>query len=715
MTLKEITQRISDAQRMAEQNPASALEQNLDLFIDIARQDSIYIVPSAAIPAETLDSKLFAPYAAPARDGDPRMFLRIFSHDDPAYVFSERSLGTRQAVELDGIEMMQLAKFYFLRGHYGFLLNDGLAWAAISFPDFLKGCFSEKILGDEELARPEFVSLVQVINMVRQGSYYQMVLARQVLKDAHKAETLFFLDQSVKSRFNGAEYVFEELNMAKLLQQANAPDGARINIRTDKIRCQVSSGMLRAAFCATGITEREEALPLDFHTDSIALDFGFRDLEGNPGMQDLKLASLPEPNETAESPKGKRYEPLTTRITAFLDFLKRRKQAKAEVLTPDEDPSPEEKKPCRKARLSTAMMVKGFSLAAFLMVAAFLFSNWTKPTPLEEITRSIEAGNYTGIADLYESCVKADSSNQGILLPLMSQDLSDKLGAYAGDECTAAELAEVIDAYEGISAMRQTCSSVYTQAAALEVSKLAYQQGLSELTILARLECWRGVIDPDTGSMAAMREDLDNHAEQYKASAFLEAGEMQPKAALSKMYMLQAFYPDDQDVLSEISNLQAKAFSQQGSTAGAVVPDMESSNAGGSLIRVAGISTSTADIYGNVDLYIKWMNTSGREIEQIYFTVVPLDYRGNTLTTTVDNGDGLYSKFIAAMGTSMGPYADGYVAPDGFFWKDAWCNHSIVSVNLVEVSLFFTGENSPVILSDPDEIAALLQTAESTE
>lgn len=715
MTLNEITQRIGDTQRLAEHDPASALEQNLGLFIDIARQDSIYIVPSAAIPADTLASKTFSPYAAPAQEDDPRLFLRIFSHDDPAYVFSERSLGSPQAVELDGVEMMQLARFYFLRGLYGFLLNDGLAWAAISFPDFLKGCFSEKILGDEKLARPEFIALVQVINMVRQGDHYKMVLARQMLKDAQKAETLFFLDQAAKSRFNGPEYVFEELNMAKLLQQATAPEDARINIWTGRTRCQVSAGMLRAAFCAAGITEQERDPSLDFHTDSIALEFGFRDLEGNPAAQDLKLASLPGPNETAARPKGKSSKACAARVAAFWAGLKKGIRTKAARLTPDTDLSPKEERPRKRPKLSSALMVKGFFLAAFLMVVVFFLTSLAKPTPIKEATSSIEAGNYAGIAALYESCVKVDSSNRDILIPLMSQDLSDKLAAYAADECTATELAEAIDAYRSIPAMEQACSSAYNQAAALETSKLAYQQGLSEFTILARLECWRGVIEADTGSMAAMRDALAKNAEQYKASAFIEAEEMQPKAALSKMYMLQTFYPDDQDVLSEITMLQANAFHQQGSAMEATVPDNEPVSAGDSLIQVSGISTSPAGIYGNVNLYIKWMNTSGKDIEQIYFTLVPLDYRGSELATTVDNGDGLYSKFIAAMDAGMGPYADGYVAPDDFYWKDAWSNHSIVSAKLVEVSIFFVGENAPVTISDPDRIAAMLQTAESPE
>lgn len=110
---------------------------------------------------------MFRPYIAPAQEGDPRLFLRVFSHLDLATVFAEQQ-GHNQVCEIDGVELVQLAKSYFLRGAYGFLLNDGSVWTAIAFPDLLTDFYKE-ILGDESLGRPEFISLIQFINMVRQN------------------------------------------------------------------------------------------------------------------------------------------------------------------------------------------------------------------------------------------------------------------------------------------------------------------------------------------------------------------------------------------------------------------------------------------------------------------------------------------------------------------------------------------------------------------
>ena len=123
MTLQEVVQRIQSSQQQAETNPSSALERNRALFLDIIRQDCLYIVPEAEVSPSALSQKLFRPYIAPAQDGDPRLFLRIFSHKDLAEIFVEHQ-GRSQICELDGIELVQVAKTSFLRGVYGFLLND---------------------------------------------------------------------------------------------------------------------------------------------------------------------------------------------------------------------------------------------------------------------------------------------------------------------------------------------------------------------------------------------------------------------------------------------------------------------------------------------------------------------------------------------------------------------------------------------------------------
>jgi len=747
VTLSEITRRITEAQRLAEQNPAAAVEQNRALFVDLARQDESYIVPVAPVSDDALASKNFRPYAAQAQEGDPRVFLRVFSHEDAADAFAKKA-GSGQYVRLDGVELMQIAKFYFMRGDYGFLLNDGLAWAAISFPDFLRGCFTD-ILGDATLARQEFIDLVQFINMVRQCDKYQMYYARQIVKDAQDPEKVFFLDQSMRDKFNGAEFVFEPLNIEKLLQLANTRSDAHLHIRTEKARSQVSPDMLRAVFHSTGLGH-----PLsedyDFHTDSITLDFSITDFEGtNAAAQHVQLAELPRPQEeipdsgTVESEKkpfngkgllsalkglflkrGKKTPDTTTEeesVTSLngVEPLGQEGEPPKQAEKAEKAPQQEEKAPsCILKILSPKLFIGLFFVVMFAIIATFIISLLLKEPPVEDLQKSIAQSEYTDIASRYNDCVKDDAANKEVLLPLMAQDLQTKLSSYAADELPATDLAEAINAYSKIPAMKEVCGTVYTKAQALEESKIAYQNGLMETSILSRLEAWRSVIADDTGSQAAMKKNLEQNSDVYKTSAFLEGDNMAPKSALSKMFLLQTYYPDDPAVSEKIASLQAEAFAQtQQTVPGAAVQPQTPSVVGfeNAPIHINQLTTKTSITTGETDLYISWTNTSGKAIEQIYFTVAPLDAAGNTVATTVDNGDGLYSKFLAAMDTSMGPFENGYTLPDDSYWKDAWTNFSITSARLVEVSISYVGEPVPVTIYEAEDLMALFQTGSEEE
>lgn len=142
MTLEQINQQISDIQQVAATRPEEAIEKNKALFIAFAEQDGAFVVMDGSFPL-----------SAPAQDSDPRLFLRVFSHEVAAQAFVERR-GRGKVLAIDGVELMQLAKSAFLRGVYGFLLNDGFAWAILSFPDFLQMCF-QVVFGGEQHTHQE--------------------------------------------------------------------------------------------------------------------------------------------------------------------------------------------------------------------------------------------------------------------------------------------------------------------------------------------------------------------------------------------------------------------------------------------------------------------------------------------------------------------------------------------------------------------------------
>jgi len=687
---------------MAVSNPQQALKLNRELFLELARQDEIYLVPESEVSEEALTKKLFRPYIAPAQGNDPRPFLRIFSHRDVAKSFAER-LGQHQVCQIDGVEMIQLAKTYFLRGTYGFLLNDGLAWAALSFPDFLVDCF-RNILGDPNLARPEFVVLVQFINMVRQNKFYNIQAGRQSEVDVKRHTRAVFTDQPNNVWFdNPGEWIYDECTLDHLAQASELTQDSIISIKTAKIDLHTSPDMLRAALFATGVAEPDSIrFDLDFHTDSIALDYQMKDFDIARLPLRVQIAELPkienleeeneEPPESAQQRKSHK-----SKFSLLFAMLRKRGQppaaeqttAEEEVLDLPSDEVPptagQEKKPeSRRLRIpSSKTMVRLFFLAAFLIIAAAVAVRFFAPVPKDELEKAIQEGNYSEVVSLYEKSAVQNSKNKEEMLQLMAVDLQNSLDAYAADEITANQLVEIIAAYEGIPAMAAKCGEVYSQASALEQSKLAYQQGLLETAMTKRLSVWRGVIKEDTGSQKAMRGSLDENAELYRTSVFNEVAGMETGEALASLNMLQSYYPNDNAIANQIKDWLdsvSKPSPQPQPGASGITPVNGSDDWP---IGIEKITVTPGDgensASGQWDLHIRWGNNSGRPIQSVLFSVTPLNADGEE----VYNADGSYSEYMAI---AQGPYENGYVMPDTVYWIGAWVNKEIAEIPAVRLN-----------------------------
>lgn len=452
MTLREVVQRIQASQQLAETDPAAALQENRALFLDLLRQDQTYIVPDAEVSQEALDQKLFRPCIAPAQEDDPRLFLRVFSHEEPAEAFAERQ-GRAQLCKIDGVELAQLAKTYFLRGAYGFLLNDGSVWTALSFPDFLTG-FYQDILGDPSLARPEFVALIQFINMVRQNYAYHIQAGRLTVQNAEKPLTFRFTDRPDSLWTDDAgEWLYENCKIDHLIRASKESNGVILHIRTARIDLKIQPAYLRAALCAAGLDGQNTHPSLDFHTDAIALDYRMQDFDREWLPLQEQLAELPRPDEPEPEPeqdaqpepkkKPKKHGQIKAKLVGIFAaatalFHKKKPELEpekpaesdAQEAAPEEEPAAEPAKEKKPFKLNPKLMVKGFALAAFLIVAIAFISAVLTPAPRDELEKALEAGDYTATVEYYEKCVDRDPGSREELLQLLAADLYNNLAAY---------------------------------------------------------------------------------------------------------------------------------------------------------------------------------------------------------------------------------------------------------------------------------------------
>ena len=439
MTLKEVAQRIQASQGQAEQDPAGALKKNRDLFLDLIRQDQAFIIPEAVVSQEALEQKLFRPYIAPAQEGDPRLFLRVFSHLDLATVFAEQQ-GHNQVCEIDGVELVQLAKSYFLRGAYGFLLNDGSVWTAIAFPDLLTDFYKE-ILGDESLGRPEFISLIQFINMVRQNYAYNIQVGRPAVYDVENRTQTRFTDKPNDIWSSEGDWVYEDCKLEHLMMASGASNDTFIHIKTAKCDMRIQPAYLRAALCAVGMGDRRTQPDLNFHAESIALDYRMQDFDLERFPLQCELAELPrldepepepsvpeEPPKKKEKPKAKRPDFIALLLSKFKkpDKEELPEEPAEEVMdVPPEKKTPEPEPEKKKYNLDPKLMVKLFFGAAFLIILVAVIIQLMKPTPIDDLKDAMEAGNTVGAVELYNECITRDPECREELLQLCLLYTSD--------------------------------------------------------------------------------------------------------------------------------------------------------------------------------------------------------------------------------------------------------------------------------------------------
>lgn len=709
MTLKEVAQRIQVSQQQAERDPAGALKKNRDLFLDLIRQDQAFIIPEAVVSQEALEQKLFRPYIAPAQEGDPRLFLRVFSHLDPATVFAEQQ-GQNQVCEIDGVELVQLAKTYFLRGTYGFLLNDGSAWTAIAFPDLLTEFYKE-ILGDESLGRPEFISLIQFINMVRQNYAYNIQAGRPAVYDVENRTQARFTDKPNDIWSSEGDWVYEDCKLEHLMMASGASNDTFIHIKTAKCDMRIQPAYLRAALCAAGMGDRRTQPDLNFHTESIALDYRMQDFDLERFPLQCELAELPrlddepepEPPATEEPPKKK--EKPKAQMPGFIALLlaKFKNLGKEEppkepaedvldvppeeTLTEEKPPEPELEK--KRYNLDPKLMVKLFFGAAFLIILVAVIMQVMKPTPIDDLKEAVEAGNTAAAVELYDECISRDPECREELLQLFAADLQASLDGYAADTVTANQLAEKINNYKTISVLQEKCDAAYLQASDLEQSKTNYNKGLVETSMVARLTAWRGVIIEDIGSMTAMKNALETNADLYKGLMFEEIKGMDRGPALSALMLLQSYYPNDKDVVDNIQDWRDQMAAQQ-------IPDsVDGPPAGTGSQEDWPITMGEISVQYNgtgYDLYIPWQNTSGRPMNGPLFAVTALDADGVPVVSTIVKEDGTsfsYSQYVADAGS--GPYEDGFVWPETAYWENVWVtDQRIESVRLDSISINYT-------------------------
>ena len=156
-------------------------------------------------------------------------------------------------------------------------------------------------------------------------------------------------------------------------------------------------------------------------------------------------------------------------------------------------------------------------------------------------------------------------------------------------------------------------------------------------------------------------------------------GENNYSEAIKVIEEIKDFYKEDEEIsklLSEISKLKQNKEKEEKEKQ--KVEEIKSS------IKVTRVWTATPNSAGGVDLYINWKNLSDKVIKYAYFTVVPYNSVNDIVTCTIRD----YADFQAQ--ADNGPYNKGQgTNGTGYYWENAWYNHSIKGAKLKSVRIIY--------------------------
>lgn len=694
-TIEEIRGKITSLQTLASVDPEAALKGTQTLFFDLLRQDcDFYIIPSEKSNITNLRNKDFRPYIARIQSDDPRTFLRVFTHTELAKQFGTNEVFDLQICPITAIELLQLAKYWFLHGVYGFILNDGDVWTVTSFPEILKTALN-LLLREPDLYNEEYVQSILLIHQIRHNSYYHMAILKG-------SDSFSFVEAD-----DSTTYVFQE-NVA---MKAGVPSAALVpivlqdfySITTETVSVQTDSRyiiktkILQSALQACGIEPDETPLirPLTYvdESETLSTEDGSFDFHS---IRDLRLDVAEKENER-DSPKTVAIAMIPAEKAEEENrsqkFIEKSKLLFSQLLNKTRHvflSIKELKYPHPKIILLVCS-------AVVLLVVSLLFLE--RSAPLQDFREALSscdyAEAYTYYCDGKDKETFRESADEVLLVHI------DKLvKQYQMNEVEEVELSANLSQLRQFDSVDQQLTQAQQSISRLHDSKNCYKQGKHAASISQRLKFWSQVIEDDTENFQIVQEDLKKNETFYINKLIKEIetlkDEGKKKQALDVLMIAMEVYPGD-TIFSELLD-SILLESEVDST---ITPNVDTTVSEQAPIRITALSVSLPDWQSGVDVRLSWKNTSIKTIKIVNFYLEPVDERGKVVTCRKRG----YSIYCAQ---DIGPYESGKGSPEnrGWIWEDAWYNPNIASVALRKVEIIFdTGE--AVTLENASELQTL--------
>jgi hypothetical protein len=193
-----------------------------ELFIDILKNETLYLVASPKTSEDEWKSGKFMPFIAEGSE-ENQYYLRVFTDKDLAIACARKiesisKVNTELVSEISALELVSVVNDYFIMGIDGVLLNDGEAFISIKCEKFLEIACNDALNIPDKFNK-DFVNTIKAIydiakkrvRIVAPAKYFEDITTDDVLSGSGQLYTfsdeLLLLDYYDKYK---VENIFKE-------------------------------------------------------------------------------------------------------------------------------------------------------------------------------------------------------------------------------------------------------------------------------------------------------------------------------------------------------------------------------------------------------------------------------------------------------------------------------------------------------------------------
>lgn len=662
MNLIKVSEAIKIANNLYLKNDKNAEIQVLNLFYNIFKENE-YIYTLKDIYKDKSSFKNCLSNMHP---------IRIFSHRETAEKYIKtKNYKNEEIQKIDLEDCIRIATDNFYNKNIlGFLLNDcSDLWVALTFVDFLN-MYCTMFLDAKEKIDKDYILAVKTYNQMFIDSNYTLIKNSKEIISKKENDTC--IDFSFIENLNDDDFIGIQKNSIKSvnIKAIYLKDILKKKELVDKNNVKMNIfDYINLGLHENSYDEFINICDTFINNDNNAKSFYkeiFTDKTNNINQE----INLPKNNEIFYEKNNKNQD---VNLPAIIEEKSRKSKQKRNNI-----------------------IIKNIFFAAILMLFFFIIGYFiiNYITPYYSFNFDIKNNKYSSALDLYNKNKNNDKFKEKAIL-LLNQNLENTIESYLQDNISVEIVVEKLNEYSRFEGMKDSIEKYKDYSSDIENSKNSYilgQKALDSSEYLEALDYWNQVFTKDSNYQVILNT-IHNKEETIVSNSLLECLEYLSNNDTEHyeygLSLLKQWYPKNNNVnkyYSQLDNKYNKGFIVYNDSFINNNVDLEKEYSSdvdkNNPIEIKSTKVSMPKSNGSVDLYIEWVNKTGKTIKSVSFIVQPFDEFGNEMKCN-KNG---YSYYKA---NANGSWINGDGMDDSFYWPQAWFNTRISTVKILKAEIVY--------------------------